>query len=74
MFIIMIHVPLQFNTLFPTERDKTHVHHLLVYRCNPPPNVSAAELFDRHIESGGGECYFIRDPNPLNTQYCTEVK
>ncbi|CAL8092490.1 unnamed protein product [Orchesella dallaii] len=59
-----------FNTVFPTERDETHVHHLLLYRCHPPPGVDPATLFD--TRSDGGECYFIRDPNPLNTQYCTE--
>ncbi|CAL8084958.1 unnamed protein product [Orchesella dallaii] len=59
-----------FKTNFPTERDRRHVHHLLVYRCHPPPGVNPATLFD--TESEGGECYFIRDPNPMNTQYCTE--
>ncbi|CAL8068120.1 unnamed protein product [Orchesella dallaii] len=51
-----------YNVVFPTERDRRHVHHLLLHRCQVPPSSSAT----------GGPCYLGNSVVPSEFSFCSE--
>ncbi|CAL8068078.1 unnamed protein product [Orchesella dallaii] len=62
-----------FNPIFPTELDRRHVHHFLLFRCLPPKGVDPVKFFDDYTRDGGRECYFQVEPDYIGSQYCKEV-
>ncbi|CAL8068679.1 unnamed protein product [Orchesella dallaii] len=62
-----------FDTAFPTDQDRQHVHHLLIHRCHAPPGIDPDDLFEGPSNTGGSECYYYDTPNPLPLQYCRET-
>ncbi|CAL8076546.1 unnamed protein product [Orchesella dallaii] len=62
-----------FDVVFPTEQDRRHVHHLVLYRCFAPPGVEAETMFEGLARSGGNECYVTVEPDTVGARYCGEV-
>lgn len=50
------------------------MHHMLLYRCNPPLNVNPALVYSPFLGSPGQECYSLSDLlGPMPTQFCTDL-
>ncbi|CAL8125826.1 unnamed protein product [Orchesella dallaii] len=63
------------NTRLESAQAAKHTHHLLLYRCTPPPDTDPVQFFSPHLNSSGQQCYFLSRPvGEIPTQYCTEIK
>jgi len=52
------------------------MHHMVVYRCNVPQNMSASSVFKPFLNHPGEECYYPgagEVKGELPTQYCTDM-
>ncbi|CAL8068064.1 unnamed protein product [Orchesella dallaii] len=59
-----------YNTVFPSDFDREHVHHLLLYRCRAPPGTEADQVFSRAAESGGDVC-LMEPPKIFGRQFAS---
>lgn len=65
-----------FDVKFPTLKDRSHVHHILIHRCKVPQSfgVDPSTVFEAPARSGGGECYLTNwSTSTLPLRYCSDV-
>ncbi|CAL8076544.1 unnamed protein product [Orchesella dallaii] len=62
-----------FDVIFPTELDRRHIHHLLLYRCYAPIGTQPETIFGGPSKTRGNECYAPVEPDTLGFKYCSET-
>lgn len=51
------------------------MHHMLLYRCNPPLSLTPTVVYEPFVKHPGEECYSTSQPlGIIPFQYCTELK